>query len=485
MKSAVETLNPTRVKLTVEVSFDELKPSLDTAYKNIASQVNVPGFRRGKVPPRIIDQRLGRGVVLEEAINDALPGFYARAVEETEVHPLGEPKVEVTEVPDVAAGGELLFTVEVDVRPEIILPNLGSIDLTVDEATVTDEDVDAQVDKLRVRFGTLTLVDRTVGADDFVTIDISAEIDGEQVDSATGVSYQVGTGTMLEGIDDALRDLSAGESTTFVSALAGGEREGEPAQVTVTVQAVRERLLPELDDDFAQLASEFDTLEELREDLRNDEAASKRFEQGVQARDRLLEYLQASVEVPVPDSLVSAEVQRRLESESRLEDDDYRAEAEEETRREIKTQLLLDAVAAAEKVTLVQQELVDYLVMSAEQHGLTPNDFAKAIEEAGQVSAMISEITRRKGLASLLSRATIKDAAGNVVDLKILVPPSPEVEAETETEERKVGGTEGAETAASAPASAVSSAADPTAVPMMNLSGFVPDDMGEEQSSQR
>lgn len=465
MKSAVETLNPTRVKLTIEVPFDELKPSLDAAYKTIANQVNVPGFRKGKVPPRIIDQRIGRGVVLEEAVNSALPSFYARAVEETEVRPLGQPEVDVTEVPDPASGGELKFTAEVDVRPEFALPDLASVEVTVDDVVVTDEDVDTRVESLRARFGTLVPADRPVADDDFVSIDISAEIDGEQIDSVTGVSYQVGTGTMLDGLDDALRDLSAGETTTFAAPLAGGDRAGQEAQVTVTVQSVKQRELPDLNDDFAQLASEFDTLEELREDLRQQAATSKRFEQGVQARERLLEYLLESVEIPVPEGLVSAEVNRHLEHESRLEDDEHRAEVEEETRQGFKTQLLLDAVAEAEQVSVGQQELIEYLVMSAQQYGMDPNEFAKAMDEAGQVPAMVGEVARRKGLAAVLSRASVKDASGNVVDVEAIAPRRAEA-GDAEAEE---AGEDGA-----APSPAVPTAADPTAVPVTDLGGFEP-----------
>jgi trigger factor len=467
------------------VPFDELKPSLDAAYRTIASQVNVPGFRRGKVPPRIIDQRIGRGAVLEEAINDALPGFISRAVSETEVRPLGEPTVNVTELPDLAAGGELTFTIEVDVRPELVLPDLDSVEITVDDAAVTAEEVDTEVESLRARFGTLTPVDRTVGADDFVTIDVSAEIDGEQIDSVTGVSYQLGTGTMLDGMDDALLDLSAGESTTFESHLAGGDRVGESAQVAVTVQAVKERVLPDLNDEFAQLASEFDTLEELLEDLRVKAAATKQIEQVVQARERLLEYLLACVEVPAPESVVSAEVQRRLESENRLEDEDYRAEVEEKIRTGIRTQLLLDAVATVEQVSIGQQELVEHLVMSAEQYGMDPNDLAKAVEESGQVQAMVGEVARKKGLLSVLSRATVKDASGSVVGLEgITVSPA---DGDSGEGVGRVEGVEGARgpAATPAPAGSVPPAADPAAVPVMDLPGFVPDDASEEQSAKR
>ncbi|HVN11307.1 MAG TPA: trigger factor, partial [Kineosporiaceae bacterium] len=341
MKSAVETLNPTRVKLTVEVPFDELKPSLDAAYTSISKQVTVPGFRKGHVPPRIIDQRIGRGAVIEEAVNEALPKFYLRAVEESSVRPLGQPTVDVTEVPDPAKGGELKFTAEVDVRPELTLPDLDGIPVTVDDLEVTDADVDERLETLRQRFGTLVGVDRPAEEGDFVSVDISAVIDDEEIDSVTGVSYEVGSGTMLEGMDEAIAGLQAGETTTFTAPLAGGDRAGREAEVTVTVQSVKIRELPPPDDDFAQLASEFDTMDELREDLRARVAQVKRVEQGVQARDRLLEHLTETVDVPVPEGIVAEEVHRHLEGEDRLEDDEHRAEIEVEARKAFKTQLLL------------------------------------------------------------------------------------------------------------------------------------------------
>ena len=274
MKSAVETLEPTKVKLTVEVTYDELKPSIDHAYEHIAQDVVVPGFRKGKVPPRIIDQRVGRPAVLEHAINEGLSGFYAEAVRENKLRPLGQPEVEVTKVPGLTAApageeGELHFTAEVEVRPEITVPALDGIAVTVDDVEVSDEDVAARLDALRERFGTLVGVDRPAAEGDFVVIDLTATIGDEQVDNVSGVSYQIGSGNMLEGLDEALTGLSAGETTTFETALAGGDHAGETAQVTVTATTVKERQLPEADDDFAQLASEFDTLEELTADLRD------------------------------------------------------------------------------------------------------------------------------------------------------------------------------------------------------------------------
>ncbi len=470
MKSAVETVNPTRVKLTVEVPFDELKPSLDAAYKSISKQVTIPGFRKGHVPPRIIDQRVGRGAVIEEAVNEALPRFYAQAVEESDVRPLGQPTVDVTEVPDPAKGGELKFTAEVDVRPQVDLPELEGIEVTVDDVEISDADVDERLDDLRQRFGTLVGVDRAAQAGDFVSLDINATIDGEEIDSVSGVSYEVGSGQMLEGMDEAVTGLQSGETTTFTAPLAGGDRAGQEAEVTVTVQSVKERELPAADDDFAQLASEFDTLDELRDDLRTQVEQVKRVEQGMQARERLLEHLTGVVEVPVPEGIVADEVHRHLEGEGRLEDDEHRAEVEVEARKAFQQQLLLDAVAEKVQVSVNQQELVEYIVASAQQYGMDPNAFAKAVDEAGQVPAMVSEVARRKALAVVLEKARIVDASGNEVDLSTLFTSDDEVLEEEPGDQPQEA------VPAAAASSRPTAANDPTALPSIAVADFEPDD---------
>jgi trigger factor len=430
VKSAVETLNPTRVKLTVEVPYDELKPSLDAAYKSIGSQVTVPGFRKGKVPPRIIDQRFGRGAVIEEAVNDALPKFYAQAVEESEVRPLGQPEVDVTSVPDPTTGGDLKFTAEVDVRPEFELPDLEAVEVTVDDVVVGDEQVNEQLDTLRERFGSLTVVDRPAADGDFLSIDLGATIDGEEIDSVKGISYRVGSGEMLPGMDDVLPGLSAGETTTFTSPLAGGDRAGEDSLVTITVQSVKERTLPEADDEFAQLASEFDTLDELKESLLEQADQTARYQQGIQARERLLDVLLAGVEIPVPEGLIKQEVKQHLENEGKAEDDEHGVEVAEEARKAFKAQLLLDAIAEKEQVAVGQQELIEYLLASAQQYRMEPNEFIKAVDEAGQVPQMVAEVGRRKGLAQVLERAVVKDESGETIDLAALFPQTEEVPAD-------------------------------------------------------
>ncbi|GGN03167.1 trigger factor [Terrabacter tumescens] len=421
MKSALETLSPTRVKMTVEVPFEELKPSLDAAIKHIGEHIQVPGFRKGKVPARIIEQRVGRAAVLEEAVNNALPTFYGQALEENEVRPLGQPEITDLQVP-ATDGEDFVFTAEVDKRPEIDLPDFSDIELTVDEAKVEDEAVEQRLTDLRARFGTLKGVDRAVQDGDFVSIDLSAEIDGEQIDEVTGVSYEVGSKNMLEGLDEALIGMTADETKSFTAPLAGGDQEGQEADCTVTVTAVKERELPELDDEFAQLASEFDTLDELKADLTAKAEIDAKFAQGVAARDKLLEAILEKVEVPIPESIVEAEVHSHLEGEGRLEDDEHRAEVGESTRKGLKTQLVLDAIAEKEEVKVEQQELIEFLVMSSQQYGMDPNQFAQSLDQEGQIPAMVAEVARRKALATVLEKVAVKDTAGNVIDLNEAVP---------------------------------------------------------------
>lgn len=447
MKSAVETLDATTVKLTVEVSGEELKPSIEHAYQHIGAEVQIPGFRKGKVPPRILDQRIGRAAIIEHAVNDGLPQFYGQAVAEAGVRPLGQPDIEVTELPALTQpDGGMTFTAQVEVRPDVTLPDLDTLTLTVDDVEVTEEDVDARLDALRERFGTLVGVDRPAAEGDYVVLDLRAVIGEEEVDSVSGVSYQIGSGNLLEGLDEALVGLSAGETTTFEAPLAGGERAGERATITVTATSVKERDLPAADDDFAQLASEFDTLVELREDLRAQVARIKDSNRAVQARDRLLEALREAVEVPVPDGVVQAEVHRHLESEGRLEDENHRAEVTEQTRAELVERILLDTLAEQLKVQVGQNELLDFMVNAAAQYGMDPTTFIQTVDRQGQLPAMVGEVARSKAIAVALRKVRVVDGSGQPVDLSAYIG--------TDEEDAAAAEAEAAEEAAAADAAA-------------------------------
>ncbi len=418
MKTTVEKLSPTRVKLSISVTPEELKPSITHAYEHIGSQVNIPGFRKGKVPPQLIDQRVGRAEVLNHAVNDGLDKFYRQAVTEEKIRVLGRPQADVTSLPDVKDfSGDLVVTIEVDVRPDFALPNYEGLALTVDAVEVSADDVKDELDALRSRFGTLVTVDRPAKSGDFAQLDLVAKIGDNEVDSATSISYEVGSGELIEGIDEALDSLSAGESTTFESVLLGGDSEGETALITVTLLAVKERELPEADDDFAQIASEFDTIKELKADLKERAARSKAFGQGAQARDQIVDALLKLVEIPVPDKIVEDEVHRHLEGENRLDDDEHRAEVTATSEKTFRTQILLDSIVEKEELKVSQQELTTYLVQAAAQYGMEPGEFIQALDKNGQIPAMIAEVSRSKALAVVLDKAKVVDTKGKKVDV--------------------------------------------------------------------
>lgn len=457
MKSAVETLSPTRAKLTVEVPFEELKPSLDAAYKKIAQQINVPGFRRGKVPPMVIDRQVGRGVVLDEAINAVVPQKYMEALQANSLQPLAQPEIEVTKFEDNDA---LEFTAEVDVRPEIELPDYDGVEAQVDDIELTDADIDEQVEALRERFATLIDVERPAADGDFVVMDLVATRDGEALEGAevSGMSYRVGRGGMLDGLDEALAGMAAGEEKTFQSELVGGDLVGEAVDVTVKVSQVQEQELPELDDEFAQMASEFDTVAELRDDVRERLGRGRRLEQAAAARDAVLEQLLERVEVPLPETVVTDELNARrqnveqqlmysgLTMEKYLEDEgqtqeEFEADLERRVRDAVAAQFLLDEIAKKEEFGIDQSELSEHLVRRAQQSGQDPQEFANHMFEHNHIPELVQEILRGKALARIVESAVVKDASGNVVELKNLRPdgtigePEPEPEPEPEAEE--------------------------------------------------
>ena len=424
MKSSVEVLSPTRVRLDVEVPYADLEPHVANAYKKVAAQVNIPGFRKGKIPASMIDQRVGRGTVIDEAINSALPLFYGQAAREHNVAVIGRPEVDVKEFVD---NDKLVFTVEVDVRPEVVLPDFSKITVEVDDVVVADADVDEQIESLRTRFGTLTTVEREVKNGDFTTLDMTAFIDGKEVDGgqANDISYEVGSDKMIDGLDEKLIGMKAADVKTFETQLVG-QQEGEKGEVTVTVKAVKERELPPVDDAFAKLASEFDTLAELKTDFVARLERVKKMEQGAQARDRLVEKLLAENEIPVPDNLVELEVNDHLEGEGRLEDAEHRAEVDGQVRSSLKSDFLLDAIVSAEEVQVTEIELTEYLVRTSQRYGMAPQQFAEELQKAGQIQQLVAEVTRAKALASVLGRITVKDASGNLIDLEALAPqPNP------------------------------------------------------------
>ena len=423
MKSTVETLSSTRVRLDIEVPYADLTEYVADAYKAVSAKVNIPGFRKGKVPAAMIDQRVGRGSVIDEAINNALPQFYGMAAREHEVLVVGRPEVDIKEYVD---NEKLIFSVEVDVRPEVTLPDFSKITIEVDDVVVTDKDIDEQVDELRARFGTLMTVEREAKDGDFVTVDLTAKIDGAEVDGgkANDISYEVGSNRMIDGLDAALISMKAGDVKNFETQLVG-QKDDEKGDVEIKLKAVKERELPPVDDAFAKLASEFDTIAELKADFAERLKRVKAMEQGAQARDLLLKKMIDDLDIPVPDKLVTDEVNDHLEGEGRLEDAEHRAEVDGQVRTSIKSDFLLDAIVKAEEVQVNEIELTEYLIRTSQRYGMPPEQFAKQLQDAGQISQLVAEVSRTKALAGVLGRVNVVDKSGNKVDLEALRPQTP------------------------------------------------------------
>jgi len=415
MKTTVERIKPTRVKLVIEANPADLKPSIDHAYEHIAEEVTIPGFRKGKVPPAILEKRVGKPAIMAHAINDRLDRIYREAVEQNNLRVLGQPKADIKKTPDENTwDGDLVVEIEVEVRPEIKLIDYKNLKVKVADIKVDAKEVDAELEKLRSRFGTLKTVDRPAKKGDFTTIDLSASIGGKVIDEAQGISYEIGSGNLLDGIDEALDTLTAGESTTFKSQLVGGEKAGEESEISVTLTAVKERELPKADDAFAQMASEFDTIAELKSGIEQQLKDSKVYGQGLEARDKLTDLLVEKIAVAVSDELVEADVNRHLEGEGRLEDKEHRAEVTGQSEKSFKVQMILDEIALAENVKVNEQELTQYLIQASQSYGMNPNEFIKIIDQNGQIPSFVAEVARRKALAIVLETTEVSDSKGKV-----------------------------------------------------------------------
>lgn len=432
MKSTVEQLSPTRVRINVEVPFAELEPDFQRAYKELAKQVRLPGFRPGKAPAKLLEARIGREAMLDQIVNDALPSRYGQAVAESDVQPLGRPNIEVTKK---EYGQDLQFTAEVDIRPKISLPDLSALTVSVDPIEIGEDDVDAELQSLRTRFGTLTAVDRPVAVGDVVSIDLSATVDGEDIPNAAaeGLSHEVGSGRLIAGLDDAVVGLSADESRVFTAKLAAGEHAGQEAQVTVTVRSVKERELPEPDDEFAQLASEFDSIDELRASLSDQVRQAKRAQQAEQIRNATIDALLEQVDVPLPESYVQAQFDSVLHSAlSGLNHDEARfnellveqgssraafdAEARTASEKDVKRQLLLDALADELQVQVGQDDLTERLVTTSRQYGIEPQQLFGYLQERNQLPPMFADVRRELAIRAAVEAATVTDSDGNTID---------------------------------------------------------------------
>lgn len=432
MKSTVEKLSPTRVRINVEVPFAELKPDFDRAYQQLAKQIRLPGFRPGKAPAKLLEARVGRGAVLEQVVNEVLPARYSEAVTTRELRPLGQPDIEVTRLED---GEELVFTAEVDVRPDIDLPDLGTLKISVEPVEVADDEVEAELEALRARFGTLKGVDRPAQTGDFVSIDLAAVVNGEDIPDGTaeGLSHEIGSGQLIEGLDEAIVGLADGESATFTTKLVAGEHAGDDAEVTVSVKSIKERELPEADDEFAQLASEFDTLAELRENLTDQVRRVKRIHQAEKIRDNALETLLELVEVPLPEAIVAAQVDSALHNAIHPLDHDedkfaealeaqgssrekFDTENREAAEKAVKTQLLMDAIADDLDIQVGQNDLTERLVLMSRQYGVEPQQLLQLLQQQNQLPAVFADVRRGLAVAAVVEAATVTDTSGSEID---------------------------------------------------------------------
>jgi trigger factor len=433
VKSTVETLGPTRVRLAIEVPFAELEPNVRKAYQQVASQIAIPGFRKGKVPAAVIDQRVGRGTVLNEAVQEVIPQQLVAALREHQVRTLGRPEVDNLEFDD---GQPLRFTAEVDVRPEIVLPDLAGITVAVDEAEVSDDEVEQQLSGLRDRFATLRTVSRAARVGDYVQLDLAATVDGQPVEggTATNISREVGAGQLLPGLDEVLAGMAAGDATTTTTPVTTGDHAGRDADVAVRVRTVKEKELPPLDDDFAQLASEFDTLSELRDDVRQRLTRAKRAGQVYQARDRALAELVERAGVPAPEGVVREEVSHRKQhmveeleragqaladylGHEGLSEEELDRQLSESAVRGLKIEMVLDALAEAEQVEVSDEEYGREVAARAQRSGMEPQRYYDQLVRAGIAGAVHAEVRRDKAVALMLERITITDPAGVRVDV--------------------------------------------------------------------
>ncbi len=461
MKSTVEKLSPTRVRINVEVPFTELQPDFDQAFKELARTIRMPGFRPGKVPVKLLEARIDKQAMLDQVVGEAVPARYSEAVASADVQPLGQPEIEVT---SKAYGGDLTFTAEVDVRPEIALPELSTLTFTVDPIEVSDDEVDVELQNLRARFGTLTGVERAAEDGDFVSIDLSATVDGEDVTDAKteGLSHEVGSGQLIEGLDDAIKGLKTDETRVFPTTLVAGDHVGQEAQVTVTVKSVKERELPEPDDEFAQLASEFDTIDELKESLVDQVRQTKRIGQAEQIRDKALETLLEQVEVPLPEAIVQAQVDDTVHNaihgldhdETKFEEalvaegstrEDFDADNRSNAEKAVKTQLLMDAIADQLDIQVGQNDLTERLVLMSRQYGIEPQQLLQVLQQNNQLPTMFADVRRGLTIAAVVHSATVTDSEGNEVDTTEFFGPStaPAVEPEeADTDEVEEGADE-------------------------------------------
>ncbi len=431
MKTTVEPLEGNKVKLSVEVEEAEFESAIDDAFRKIAREVNIPGFRPGKAPRRVLEARIGSEAARGQALNDALPEYYASAVREHDVDVIAAPEIDITSGED---DGTIVFDAVVEIRPTILVPGYGGLRVTIASPNPSDEEIDAQIERLRTQQGELVVVERPAATDDFVTIDVAGSQDGELLEglSADDYSYQVGAGLIVPELDEHLTGASAGDEVSF-DADHPNDPDEPDLHFEISVKEVKERVLPELDDDFAKEASEFETLAELREDLVNRMATVRKMQANMALREKVGEALAELVEDEVPEALVTSEMQERLNdlgmrlqaqgmgleqwlgatgrSQEQLLD-----ELRDTAAMSAKVDLALRAVAAAESIEATDEDLDSEYAQVAERLELSVDKVRKQFEKANQISAIRTDIAKRKALDWLVDSVEIVDEDGNAID---------------------------------------------------------------------
>ncbi|MFN2488874.1 MAG: trigger factor [Actinomycetota bacterium] len=418
LQTTSERVEKDRVKLRVEVAEDALTPAINAAYRRWAGEIKVPGFRKGKVPRQLIDARVGADVVREEALRDALPDLYRDALRAEDLEAIAPPDIDVV---DFDPGSPLIFEATVDVRPEIVLPNMSDIEVEAPESDVTEEDVNEQLERLRERFAELETVGRDARRGDFVLIDLKGYDNGEPVEDASAPDflYEVGSRTGSPRLDDEVEGTRPGVIVRFNDVVAtagdGDGSVGRELSFTVLVKEVKAKKLPVLDDDFAKTVGEFDDLQALKEDLRERLGEVK----GQLAEDELraivLERLVDAAHLEAPEKLVATEFDHQLEH---LEEDlgragmtfaDYalqsdateleiRKDIRSRAQRSVKAELLLEEVARRNEIGIEEEEIGREIAVAAARSGRDPQELAKQIVDSGRLSVVAADIMRRKAL---------------------------------------------------------------------------------------
>jgi trigger factor len=454
MKATVEPLEGNKVKLSVEVEEPEFDKAVDAALRKVAREVRIPGFRPGKAPRKLIEARMGREGVRQEALREALPEYYAEALRQTEVDAIAPPEIDITSGQDE---GPLAFDAVVEVRPQVNLVGYQGLQVTVPSPTITDEELQKQIDRLRTPFGELKEVDRPIQDGDHVTIDLKGEREGEPVPglSAEDYLYEVGSESLVPGADDQLRGASKGSELEFDSPFGEVDGEEQSVKITLTVKDVKEMILPEVTDEWAGEASEFETVAELEADLRKRMGMVKKVQANMAVRDEAVKALAELVEDDVPEPLVNSEMERRLHDLAhRLEAqgatiqqyleatgqgqnqlvDDLRATATDA----VKADLALRALAEAESLEVSDDDLELELAQLADRMQQPAGAVRAQLEAADQMPAVRSDIRKAKALEWLMEHVEIVDEEGKAIDRADLQPDPVETDESDETEDDSV-----------------------------------------------